>query len=90
VSVTHWFFLSVLVADSSIPVGRFGRGENGGPQSGPPILLLFHAGGRPVFELHAEREAARSEDFLDLVERLRPRFGVFSNSFSVRWIRSPM
>src|SRR6266850_2722938 len=30
---------------------------------------VFQAGGRPVLELHAEREAARGEHFLDLVER---------------------
>src|SRR5258705_9967112 len=31
---------------------------------------VLEAGGRPVLELHAEGEAARGEDFLDLVERL--------------------
>src|SRR2546422_7133275 len=31
---------------------------------------VFQAGGGPVLELHAEREAARGEHFLDLVERL--------------------
>src|SRR5437899_1992000 len=34
--------------------------------SGP----VLEAGGRPVLELHAERQAARGEHFLDLVERL--------------------
>ena len=33
-------------------------------------FLLLQACGRPVLELHAERQATRSEDFLDLVERL--------------------
>src|SRR3977135_2710544 len=34
------------------------------------LRAVFEAGGRPVFELHAERQAARSEHFLDLVQRL--------------------
>src|SRR6185503_1892913 len=36
---------------------------------------VFQAGRRPVLELHAEREPARREDFLDLVERLAAEVG---------------
>src|SRR4051812_43664540 len=32
--------------------------------------LLLQAGRRPVFQLHAQGQAARSKDFLDFVERL--------------------
>src|ERR1044071_793246 len=44
----------------------------------PSLLSLgsvVKAGGRPVLELHAEREAARGEHFLDLVERLAAEVG---------------
>src|SRR5688500_19123693 len=33
---------------------------------------VLQTGGRPVLELHAEREGARCQHFLDLVERLAP------------------
>src|SRR4029453_15800275 len=35
-----------------------------------PSLRPIQAGGRPVLELHPERQAARREHFLDLVQRL--------------------
>src|SRR5215510_6066360 len=36
---------------------------------------VLQAGWRPVLELHAERQAARGEHFLDLVERLAAEVG---------------
>jgi hypothetical protein len=33
-------------------------------------LDLFQTGGRPVFQFHAQRQAARGQHFLDLVQRL--------------------
>src|SRR5262245_22047528 len=36
----------------------------------PALGAMLEAGRRPVLELHAERQPARGEHFLDLVERL--------------------
>ena len=51
---------------------------------------LFKPGRRPVFELHAKGQAARSKHFLDFVERLATQIRRLQQLGSVRWIRSPM
>src|SRR3954471_11513667 len=39
------------------------------------LRAVLEPGGRPVLELHAERQAARGEHFLDLVQRLAAEVG---------------